>query len=72
VQEFRIGWFELLAVQETLKSLFQHQNLKALILQHSVLYGPALTFVHDYWKNHSFDYTDLCRQSDVSAFEYAV
>ena len=23
-------------------------------------------------KNHSFDYTDLCWQSDVSAFEYAV
>ena len=22
----------------------------------------------DYWKNHSFDYTDLGRQSDVSAF----
>ena len=24
--------------------------------------------VHDYWKNHSFDYTDLDQQSDVSAF----
>ena len=23
---------------------------------------------HDYWKNDSFDYTDLCRQSDSSAF----
>ena len=23
-------------------------------------YGPALTSVHDYWKNSSFDYTDLC------------
>ena len=22
----------------------------------SLLYGPALTSVHDYWKNHSFDY----------------
>ena len=28
--------------------------------------------VHDYWKNHSFDYMDLCGQSDVSAFKYAV
>ena len=26
----------------------------------SLLYGPALTSVHDYWKNHSFDYMDLC------------
>ena len=26
----------------------------------SLLYGPTLTSVHDYWKNHSFDYTYLC------------
>ena len=26
----------------------------------SLLYGPAVTSVHDYWKNHSFDYLDLC------------
>ena len=25
-------------------------------------------FLHDYWKNHSFDYMDLCWQNDVSAF----
>ena len=24
--------------------------------------------IHDYWKNHSFDYMDLCGQSNVSAF----
>ena len=30
---FRIDWFDLLAVQETLKSLLQHQNLKASIFQ---------------------------------------
>ena len=23
------------------------------------LYGPTLTSIHDYWKSHSFDYTDL-------------
>ena len=34
----------------------------------SLLYGPTLTSVHDYWKNHNFNYTDLCQQSDVSAF----
>ena len=34
----------------------------------TLLYGPILTPLHDYWKNHSFDYTDLCWQSDVSAF----
>ena len=31
-------------------------------------YSPTLTSVHDYWKNHSFDCTDLCWQSNVSAF----
>ena len=34
----------------------------------SLFHCPALTLVHDYWKNHSFDYTDLCRQSNVSVF----
>ena len=34
----------------------------------SLLYGPTLTSVHDYWKSHSFDCMNLCRQSDVSAF----
>ena len=24
------------------------------------LYGPSLTSIHDYWKNLSFDSTDLC------------
>ena len=28
----------------------------------SLLYGPTLTSVHGYWKNHSFDYMDLCQQ----------
>ena len=34
----------------------------------SFLYGPTLTSIHDSWKNHSFDYMDLCQQSNVSAF----
>ena len=55
---FRIDWFDLLAVQGTLKSLLQHQNINFSVL--SLLYGPTLTSVHDYWKNHSFEYMDLC------------
>ena len=50
---FRIDWFDLHAVPGTLKSLLQH-NLKASILL-SLLHGPMLTFIHDYWKSHSFD-----------------
>ena len=34
----------------------------------SLLYGPALTSICGYWKNYSFDYTDLCWQSNISAF----
>ena len=34
----------------------------------SLLYDPTLTSIHDYWENHSFDYTNLCQQSDVFAF----
>ena len=66
---FRIDWFDLLAVQGTLKSLLQHHNLKESIHWHSDFFMVQLsTSIHDYWKNHSFDYMDLCRQSDVSAF----
>ena len=65
---FRIDWSDL-AVQGTLKSLLQHYNSKALILWHSAIFmGPALISVHDYWKNHNSDSTDLCQQSDVSAY----
>ena len=28
----------------------------------SFLYSPTLTSTHDYWKNHRFDWTDLCWQ----------
>ena len=42
---------------------FKSINSSAL----SLLYGPSLT---DYWTNHSFDYRDVCRQIDVSAFQY--
>ena len=50
---FRIEWFDLLAVQGTLKSLLHHSS--AL----NFLYGPTLISVHDQWKNHSFDDTDF-------------
>ena len=30
--------------------------------------GPTLTTIHDTWKNHSFDWMDLCRQNNASAF----
>ena len=52
---FRIVWFDLLAVQETVKSHFQH-NSKASILRCSAFFMVQLS--HPYMtteKNHSFD-----------------
>ena len=46
----------------------QFKSISSSVL--SLLYGQTLTSVHDYWKNHSFDYKDLCWQSDAFAFEY--
>ena len=45
----------------------QFKSINSLAL--SLHYGPTLTSVHDYWKNHSFDYMDLCRQSAVSVIQ---
>ena len=39
----------------------QFESFISLML--SLLNGPTLTSAHDYWKNHSFDYMDLCWQS---------
>ena len=76
---FRIDSLDLLAVQGTLKSLFQYHSSKASILKKkekkginssvlSFLHSPTLTSIHDHWKNHSPDQMDLCGQSNVSAF----
>ena len=43
---FRIDWFDLLAVQGTLKSLLQQCNSKASILQHSVFFMVQLSHLY--------------------------
>ena len=48
IQDFRIDWFDLLAVQGTLKSLLQHHSSKASIFWHSAfllvrLFHPYMT-----------------------------
>ena len=67
---FRIDWLDLLAVQGTLKNLLQHHSLKASINSSALSLpdSPNSTSIHNYRKNHSFDYMDLCWQSNVSAF----
>ena len=65
---FRMDWLDLLAVQGTLESSStpQFKSINSPVL--SFLYSPTLTSIQDYWKNHSFDYMDICWQSNVSAF----
>ena len=53
---FRMDWFDLLAnPRDSQKSspTPRFKSISSLIL--SFIYGPTLTSIHDYWKNHSFD-----------------
>ena len=62
-----IDWFDLLAIQGTLRSLLQnHQFFGA----HPSLWSNS--HIHTWLlENHSIEYMDLCQQSDVSIFKYA-
>jgi len=68
------GWFPLrlliwspLCPRDSRES-FPAPQFKITILQYSAFFMVQLISVHDYWKNHCFDYMDFCWQSDVSAF----
>ena len=53
---FRMDWLDLLAVQETLKSLLQHHSSKASILRCSAFFIVQLSYPYmTTGKNHSFD-----------------
>ena len=63
IQEwFPLGWTGLISwLSKRLSRVFselQFESINSLVL--SLFYGPTLTSIHDYWKNHSFAYTDLC------------
>ena len=63
---FRIDWFDL-AVQGTLKSLLQYHSSNRSIIQCSAFFMVELSHPYMTGGKTSFDCTDLCRQSDVSA-----
>ena len=46
VISFRIDWFDILAVQRPLKSLLQHHNSKASILQRSAFFIVQLSYLY--------------------------
>ena len=66
---FRMDCLDLLAVQDTLKSLLQHHSSKASILQHSAFFIVQLS--HPYMttgETIALTRMDLCWQSNVSPF----
>ena len=68
------GWFPLgltglILQSKGLSRVFSNTTIqKHQLFGACLLYGPTFTSIHDYWKNHCFDYTDLCQQSDVFPF----
>ena len=60
---FRIDWFDLLAVQDTLKSLLQHHSSKASILQCSAFIMVQLS--HPYMTTLEKKFLILCLKSEI-------
>ena len=65
------GWFpfRLTCLISLLSSDSQHHSSKTSILWCSAFF-MSNSHVHRWLLGHSFDYMDLCWQSDVSAFQY--
>ena len=70
LKSLRIDWFDLLAVQGTLKSLLQHHSSKASILWHSVFFRVQ-PYIHTWPQEKPQPWLDDHGwQSNVSAFQY--
>ena len=57
---FRMDWFDLFCSPKDSEESFptpQYKSINSLVL--SFLYGPTLTCIRDYWKNHKFILTIL-------------
>ena len=68
---FRMDLFDLLEVQRTLREFSPAPQFKSISSSAvSLPYGLTLTSIHDYWKNHSCEYTDLCRQMFTHKFHW--
>ena len=62
---FRTDWFDLLAVQGTLKSLLQHHNSKASIFRHSIFFMVQLSHLYMTTGNMPRSYKLINSQSRV-------
>ena len=70
-QDWSVGWTGCISLLSkglsrvlSNTTIQKHQFFGAQLSSQS----SSLTSTHDHWKNHSLDYTDLCWQSNVSAF----
>ena len=62
-----IGWASWISLQtKGLSRIFSNTTVQKHQFFSTQL--SPLTYIHDHWKNHSPDQTDLCWQSNVSAF----
>ena len=70
---FKIDWFDLLAVQATLRSLLQHHSSKASILWCSAFFIVQLSQLNMITgKTIALTIWTFCWESDVSAFQHDV
>ena len=68
-----LGWTGWISLQsKELSRVFSNTTVQMHQFFGALLHSPTLISIHDHWKNHSLDSTDLCWQSNVSAFEYAI
>ena len=66
-----LGWTGWISLQSKgLSRVFSNTTVQKHQFFGTQLYSPTLTSIPDYWKNHSFDYTDLSRQSNVCFWIY--
>ena len=59
---FRMDWLDVCCPRDSKESSPTPQFKSSNSLALRLLYGPTLISVHNYWKNHSFDYMNLCWQ----------
>ena len=63
---FKIDWFWSLCCPKDPQESFPTPQFKSINSStFCFLYGPALTSIHHYWKDHSLDYMAFCQQSDI-------
>ena len=68
------GWFPLeltglISLQSNrLSRVFQTTIQRNQLFGLQPSFWSTLTFMHDYWRNHSCDYVHFCQQSNVSTF----